>query len=147
MSVALQETDLELGTSKESNNSQRASLSDPKEVVAELPANKEIQLSNTHENHQNSEKYSQSQIPIEDPHQSVPKWGTDVSDILPWSQYNRGEVTPCGKFFICHKGKLYSSYEHMNAVQREVLKAKFKASVENQLCNYVLALFLFQNDT
>ena len=147
MSVALQETDLELGTSKESNNSQRASLSDPKEVVAELPTNKDFHLSNTHDNHQNSEKYSQSQIPIEDPHQSVLKWRTDVSDILPWSQYNRGEVTPCGKFFICHKGKLYSSYEHMNAVQREVLKAKFKASVENQLCNYVLTLFLFQNDT
>ena len=143
MSVALQETDLELGNSKESNNSQRASLSDPKEVVAKLPTNKDFHLSNTHDNHQKSEKYSQSQIPIEDPHQSVPKWGTDVSDILPWSQYNRGEVTPCGNFFICHKGKLYSSYEHMNAVQREVLKAKFKASVVNQLCNYVLTLCLF----
>ena len=147
MSVALQETDLEGGTSKESNNSQRASLSDPKVVVPKLPTNKEIQLSNTHGTHQKSEQYSQSQIPIEDPQQSAPKWGTDVSDILPWSQYNRGEVTPCGKFFICHKGKLYRSYEHMNAVQRDVLKSKFKASVENQLCNYVLTLFLFQNDT
>ena len=139
--MALQETDLELGTSKESNNSQRASFSHPKEVVAELPTNKESQLSRTHEIHQKSEQCSQPQIPIEDPQRSVPKWGTDVSDILPWSQYNRGEVTPCGKFFICHKGKLYRSYEHMNAVQREVLKAKFKASVENQLCNYVLTLF------
>ena len=134
MSVALQETDLELGTSKESNNSQRASFSDPKEVVAERPTNKEIQLSqlsNTHETHQKSEQYSQSQIPIEDPQQSAPKWGTDVSDILPWSQYNRGEVTPCGNFFICHKGKLYSSYEHMNAVRRKFSEDHFKASVEN----------------
>ena len=99
MSVALQETDLELGTSKESNNSQRASLSDPKEVVPELPTNKEIQLSNTHKTHQKSKQYSQSHIPIEDKQQSGPKWGTDVSDILPWSQYNRGEITPYGKYF------------------------------------------------
>ena len=147
MSVALQETDLELRIFKESNNSQRASFSDPKEVVAKLPTNKDVHLANTHDNHQKSEKYCQSQIPIEDKQQSAPEWATDVSDILPWSQYNRGEVTPCGKFFMYHKGKLYSSYEHMNAVQREVLKAKFKASVENQLCNYVLTLFLFQNDT
>ena len=93
------------------------------------------------------EQCSQPQIPIEDPQRSVPEWGTDVRDIIPWSEYNRGEVPPCGKFFICHKGKLYKSYEHMNAVQRDVLKAKFKASVEYQLCKNVRTLFSFQNDT
>ena len=51
----------------------------------------------------------------------------------PWSEHNRGEVTPCGKFYICLKGKLYKSYEHMNAVRRQMTEDRFKASVENYL--------------
>ena len=63
--------------------------------------------------------------------QNVPEWGTDVCAISPWSEHNRGEVTPCGKYYICQKGKLYKSYEHMNAVRRKISEARFKASVEN----------------
>ena len=71
--------------------------------------------------------------PVVNPMHTVPEWGTDVRDISPWSEHNRGEVPPCGKFYICHKGKLYKSYEHMNEVRRKISEDHFKASVENEL--------------
>ena len=71
--------------------------------------------------------------PVVNPKHTVPEWGADVRDISPWSEHNRGEVTPRGKNYICHKGKLYKSYEHMNAVRRKISEDHFNASVENQL--------------
>ena len=68
--------------------------------------------------------------PVSNSMNNVPKWGTDVGVIDPWSDHNRVEVTPCGKYYICHKGKLYKSYEHMNAVRRKMSEDHFKASVE-----------------
>ena len=46
----------------------------------------------------------------------IPAWGTSLVNMAsPWSSYALNKVTPCGDYFVCKKGCLYQSYEHMNA--------------------------------
>ena len=118
---------------------------EPLEEVDSKPQKAQpIQPQNTHGSHNQLGQYSYPQNnvdnqkktvtePVSNSLNNVPKWGTDVGAIAPWSEHNRGEVTPCGKFYICLKGKLYKSYEHMNAVRRQMTEDRFKASVENYL--------------
>ena len=46
----------------------------------------------------------------------IPAWGTCLVNMTsPWGSYAHNKVTPCGEYFVCKKGCLYQSYEHMNA--------------------------------
>ena len=49
----------------------------------------------------------------------IPAWGTCLVNMTsPWGSYAHNKVTPCGKYFVCSKGCLYQSYQHMNAHNR-----------------------------
>ena len=60
---------------------------------------------------------------------NTPSFGSYVGNLRGWEKYPWGEMTPCVKYYICHRGLLYESLEQANSMKREQLREKWKASL------------------
>ena len=59
---------------------------------------------------------------------NLPAWGTYIGNKAPWKYFPRGQISPCGNYYISYSGAIYESMEHANELKRGQRNEEWEAS-------------------